>query len=209
MRERRPFAIVGWYHTRITPAYAGKTKSLGITTKAVKDHPRLCGKDFLCFLQHFVELGSPPLMRERLLRFRFLIQVLRITPAYAGKTFNHTKTAWPILGSPPLMRERLDDTGGDGSDLRITPAYAGKTNMSLYLLRLKKDHPRLCGKDLLNVDEPKKLIGSPPLMRERLRLNPYINRSFRITPAYAGKTLYTYRRLHVSRDHPRLCGKDS
>ena len=86
MRERLPrdenFAL----QRRITPACAGKTQTKKDIVDAIRDHPRVCGKDF--FLRNvfaFVR-GSPPRVRERhgLENPRYI--PLRITPACAGKT---------------------------------------------------------------------------------------------------------------------------
>ena len=50
---------------RITPAYAGKSRSFRICLHEPQDHPRLCGE-------------------KHLIRFWFTIHI-GITPAYAGK----------------------------------------------------------------------------------------------------------------------------
>ncbi len=72
-------------------------------------------------------------------------------------------------GSPPRMRERLLSIRAK----IITP----------------KDHPRVCGKDLIFDILFPAFWGSPPRMRERLQ---DLRRGLLvggITPAYAGKTL--------------------
>ena len=46
-------------------------------------------------------------------------------------------------------------------------------------------------------------------MRERLRLYTADNEGTRITPAYAGKTIFICTFYNPSQDHPRVCGKDS
>ena len=110
------------------------------------DHPRSCGKDVIIALIAAGGLGSPPLVRERLVCERCQNQKLRITPARAGKT----EMTWPNhlanqdhprscgkdecygmptsseIGSPPLVRERLN----------------GQAN-----LKDTKRIPRSCGKD--------------------------------------------------------------
>ena len=54
----------------ITPAYAGKSRTLYAEAKNYEDHPRLCGEKLnsrpICF--HF--LGSPPPMRGKVLNIR-------------------------------------------------------------------------------------------------------------------------------------------
>ena len=46
-------------------------------------------------------------------------------------------------------------------------------------------------------------------MRERQRSLIRYKDSYGITPAYAGKTLYSGYSIHKVWDHPRVCGKDS
>ena len=86
MRERLHFYSHRLINTGITPAYAGKTCRCTITPLALKDHPRVCGKDQRPPLMKFFKLGSPPRMRERRAFARFPYIFYRITPAYAGKT---------------------------------------------------------------------------------------------------------------------------
>ena len=49
--------------------------------------------------------------------------------------------------------------------------------------------------------------GSPPPMRGKVRSRKYRAADFRITPAYAGKSIF--RKFHdfSQQDHPRLCGE--
>ena len=92
-----------------------------------KDHPRVCGENI-------------PIIIEALPQ-------IRITPAYAGKTFNeligkvqnadHPRVCGENLdelckkrcrrGSPPRMRGKLSDLRSSCYSPGITPAYAGKT----------------------------------------------------------------------------------
>ena len=112
---------------RITPAYAGKTRTMSHKEKSCKDHPRIRGKDLLILVKLIALLGSPPHTRERPTYFSEINCIIRITPAYAGKTiklhiffppiWDHPRirgkdipirNARPIVdGSPPHTRERL------------------------------------------------------------------------------------------------------
>ena len=70
----------------ITPAYAGKRLREGIKNKRKRDHPRVCGEKTLIRLVLFAVRGSPPRMRGKEdLMYRKDV-MLRITPAYAGKS---------------------------------------------------------------------------------------------------------------------------
>ena len=52
---------------------------------------------------------------------------LRITPAYAGKSFSNCQKYSDHIGSPPPMRGKVDCAIACNTDIRITPAYAGKS----------------------------------------------------------------------------------
>ena len=70
----------------ITPAYAGKTALLNGYNDAIRDHPRIRGKDKEVKGMKKKIAGSPPHTRER--HFCWLVPTFcgGITPAYAGKT---------------------------------------------------------------------------------------------------------------------------
>ena len=122
----------------------------------------------------------------------FGVQQIRITPAYAGKSFliaismflceDHPRLCGEKLhekiqlacrrGSPPPMRGKDSDKGQGCCIPGITPAYAGK---SLPFLRRCPD-----------------LKGSPPPMRGKDGKKHLSKQSTGITPAYAGKSLTTF-----------------
>ena len=72
---------------RITPAYAGKSFERGSTRNAPQDHPRLCGEKRYIYIKVFRNSGSPPPMRGKVFSRIFVPLLLRITPAYAGKSY--------------------------------------------------------------------------------------------------------------------------
>ena len=155
--------------------------------------------------------GSPPRMRERQQKNVPQRNNPRITPAYAGKTVvklshNPEKKDHPRVcgkddyekgyeideaGSPPRMRERLFSEPFGRFPVGITPAYAGKTLLFFAADGVAWDHPRVCGKDCLNYFPILGKQGSPPRMRERHAGGGMIMWHYRITPAYAGKTIFS------------------
>ena len=208
MRERPCVQMTPTRWDRITPARAGKTVRAGNRLREPRDHPRSCGKDGQHHHDRNRRRGSPPLVRERPMMWTPYCSCKGITPARAGKTFinnlqgslgkDHPRSCGkdfsgdgPVLlqiGSPPLVRERLVPHHNVGHVGRITPARAGKTHHYLLGQGIVRDHPRSCGKDLLMSDNPVWMLGSPPLVRERLSefIGPKLRT--RITPARAGKT---------------------
>ena len=86
MRERHLLTSDVAFKRRITPAYAGKTEAEPLIRFQCQDHPRVCGKDGVGFASVDYPIGSPPRMRERPMTKTIDTALLRITPAYAGKT---------------------------------------------------------------------------------------------------------------------------
>ena len=125
-------------------------------------------------------------MREIPPLFHHVNQLLGITPAYAGNTRRYWRTCkwcrdhprvcgkytrcqnrvWTQIGSPPRMREILRKKRRKLTNIRITPAYAGNTELSDYASNANEDHPRVCGKYRLHLRCVRRMLGSPPRMRE-------------------------------------------
>ena len=151
----------------------------------------------------------------------------RITPAYAGKSSGAASRStfqWdhPRLcgekqaereeiekrqGSPPPMRGKVFSRFICDIFERITPAYAGKSQAGSFSAGDNQDHPRLCGEKLLDVNSQKMPLGSPPPMRGKGVWELSLAQVYRITPAYAGKSLSKLCYRGIRRDHPRLCGE--
>ena len=70
----------------ITPAYAGKRTGSRTTRRWRKDHPRVCGEKNQFNVSKCPTRGSPPRMRGKVPDGHFPGQIIRITPAYAGKS---------------------------------------------------------------------------------------------------------------------------
>ena len=71
---------------RNTPAYAGKTTTRPAEATPGEKHPRLRGEDHREGLHTIPAWETPPLTRGRLSRSALSKNLLRNTPAYAGKT---------------------------------------------------------------------------------------------------------------------------
>ena len=152
-------------------------------------------------------LRSPPRVRGKDTIITELANVLRITPACAGKSrcawlaachrrdhprvcgekHQQPKAATAGIGSPPRVRGKVQYRTSRSLSRRITPACAGKSAMLYFLPLLLRDHPRVCGEKV-----PKYL---------------FIGAGCRITPACAGKRVCRYHGLSGKQDHPRVCGE--
>ena len=131
----------------------------------MKDHPRLCGEKVNISIPQVLPEGSPPPMRGKELVTYRNGRTTRITPAYAGKSYNAVADTYhpqdhPRLcgekvelletlefpvGSPPPMRGKAVEFRGCDNLVGITPAYAGKSITCFWNLIAVEDHPRLCG----------------------------------------------------------------
>ena len=89
----------------------------------------------------------------------------------------------------------------------ITPAYAGKRICFASWKAKEKDHPRVCGEKRQHLRQCNACSGSPPRMRGKVKPGTVLCTSFRITPAYAGKSVMDFIQLFQVWDHPRVCGE--
>ena len=150
-----------------------------------------------------------------------------ITPAYAGKsccpilrlacTRDHPRvcgeeenvghTYKKRLGSPPRMRGREKQKNCPLVSVRITPAYAGKRCPAVLRWVDGGDHPRVCGEEATPCTRWNSARGSPPRMRGRVPLPLLPLPGLGITPACAGKSMFSVCTLDIAWDHPRVCGE--
>ena len=72
--------------TRIIPAHAGQTSTLGMTVVRPSDHPRACGANFATLVGSQLQNGSSPRMRGKHVHACGPSASRRIIPAHAGQT---------------------------------------------------------------------------------------------------------------------------
>ena len=70
-----------------------------------------------------------------------------------------------------------------------------------------RDHPRVCGEKPESGRWGEQDAGSPPRMRGKAPRFLIAKGLFRITPAYAGKSVKVNEPDCLPRDHPRVCGE--
>ena len=78
---------------RITPAGAGKTPNILPLKRKLGDHPRRCGENQTLKTNRLSTMGSPPQVRGKHSCVCHFFNLLRITPAGAGKTPSHGVSA--------------------------------------------------------------------------------------------------------------------
>ena len=91
----------------ITPAYAGKSNTFFIFWCTQEDHPRLCGEKQAVIVRERFTRGSPPPMRGKAQNGSKRRRVHRITPAYAGKSFDHSASFSSVRDHPRLCGEKF------------------------------------------------------------------------------------------------------
>ena len=107
-----------------------------------------------------------------------------------------------MRGKHSVNFEALDASG-------ITPACAGKTSSAPSLSPRARDHPRVCGENVLWALPFSVVRGSPPRVRGKHDVVRGGARDVGITPACAGKTSGLLRSYARPRDHPRVCGENA
>ena len=167
VREGHNYFFDSFVGFRITPACAGRTGELVGIYHKYKDHPRVCGKDYCTISEEKNQKGSPPRVREGPSKVSIDPTSQGITPACAGRTFKVVR--------------RFGFT-------KDHPRVCGKDLLFFYCYYIYWDHPRVCGKDVLHRLTLHKYPGSPPRVREGLKITTEILANRRITPACAGRT---------------------
>ena len=111
------------------------------------------------------------------------------------------------LGSPPRVRGKGESPEKGENGLRITPACAGKRPGCRKQTLPAGDHPRVCGEKIGHALALRRLLGSPPRVRGKVRNARIKYLNVRITPACAGKSMAWMPTSISRRDHPRVCGE--
>ena len=112
-------------------------------------------------------------------------------------------------GSPPQVRGKLFGFAEIDAKVGITPAGAGKTKRGCLGKSKRRDHPRRCGENAVQIHRGRQPDGSPPQVRGKQILGVRHQRFGWITPAGAGKTIRMTASYLPVLDHPRRCGENS
>ena len=118
------FPLRPWFFF-VSPAYAGKSHSYLNST--------------------FLNLGSPPRMRGKVIHSLCDRPQRGITPAYAGKRCPRSSRLPAQSGSPPHVQGKGNYLVHRCGNTRITPACAGKRPAHPCSWAGCWDHPRMCG----------------------------------------------------------------
>ena len=189
MRGKVPAWLFPVKSKRITPAYAGKSILELSNLKMHGDHPRLCGEKRFRSTKRAAFQGSPPPMRGKVYSLTRFSSCSRITPAYAGKSYSRVRLRRGFGDHPRLCGEKFRQIGNGLEAYGSPPPMRGKGLFCVCIQMCSEDHPRLCGEKSDDISVTKTYSGSPPPMRGKANDLHILFNSFRITPAYAGKSL--------------------
>ena len=89
----------------------------------------------------------------------------------------------------------------------IIPACAGSTSLSVRVVSVRRNHPRMCGEHYVHRPQLDWDVGSSPHVRGALVQDFLQGLSTGIIPACAGSTVSWRIRRPPCRDHPRMCGE--
>ena len=209
---------------RTTPTLAEKTIASASGITFPPPHPRTRGENLLSTLGSRASSDSPPHSRGKRIALDrhlyldppphsrgkhhhhfFVLPLVRLTPALAGKTFSLGMEGISITDSPPHARgnrllESVESathprTRGENlsrrtpnSSHRLTPALAGKTRVDGFPHTPPSPHPRTRGENTF-LDKGILLdYASPPHSRGKRGASVGLAVCCRLTPALAGKT---------------------
>ena len=89
----------------------------------------------------------------------------------------------------------------------IIPACAGSTSLSVRVVSVRRDHPRMCGEHRVLASSSSVHQGSSPHVRGARFVTASARCATGIIPACAGSTCSRRSRFMCARDHPRMCGE--
>ena len=166
-----------WFLTLpgIIPACAGSRCLPPPPSTRWRDHPRVCGEQFIGTALVFGRLGSSPRVRGAVLQLVRVCHWVGIIPACAGSRPDLINPRTMARDHPRVCGEQLHIClvflTGKGSSPRvrgaafyaifghsatgIIPACAGSSGGHLGPDYRRRDHPRVCGEQLLTVSSLK------------------------------------------------------
>ena len=129
-------------------------------------------------------------------------------PRVCGENYSADSIIRTLEGPSPRVRGKLLPPGDPNRAARLIPACAGKTFSAPAFGLCRSAHPRVCGENpgAVVLDEP--ALGSSPRVRGKRRSRHASQRSSRLIPACAGKTVRSPGARTLFTAHPRVCGEN-
>ena len=117
---------------RITPACAGKRRSIGRLSQPTRDHPRVCGEKCSSVRSASHRRGSPPRVRGKVCDLTIIRVHHGITPAYAGKRLKRSHSIGHfscILCLFHSVLHRASVSGGSRAGPRAPPCLPAQNTV--------------------------------------------------------------------------------
>ena len=169
----------------IIPACAGSIQACSRSGRGNPDHPRVCGEHRCDAFSNEVSVGSSPRVRGASVPRGLRAGRSGIIPACAGSIANQSRRVMPVwdhprvcgehqlafaglgrtVGSSPRVRGASGGYVARNLFIRIIPACAGSIVTITGTLRLRTDHPRVCGEHSPRCTTPAGSYGSSPRVR--------------------------------------------
>ena len=212
----------------LIPAHAGKTSLASLCNLVLRAHPRSRGENYLSLLLTCRHLGSSPLTRGKLARWKRAPCLRGLIPAHAGKTTVCARPRSRSAAHPRSRGENVADAPEDGirsgsspltrgkppaqcpqrDQERLIPAHAGKTRVWEAGLGADPAHPRSRGENPHRNLQRHNDRGSSPLTRGKRALSEGRPQCTGLIPAHAGKTTQNHQWAGRNGAHPRSRGEN-
>ena len=132
---------------------------------------------------------------------------LRDHPRVCGEQLATSAGVSQSEGSSPRVRGTVLLKNNFTLVIRIIPACAGNSVSLPTSSQPDRDHPRVCGEQVISKSPLDSLIGSSPRVRGTDTGCLGCASHLRIIPACAGNRLCQVFNNLSTRDHPRVCGE--
>ena len=213
----------GQNHRRLIPAHTGKTLCDRLGAGVSGAHPRSRGENLRTTRPCFLQVGSSPLTRGKLLDGVHNHAGPGLIPAHAGKTsfrgvrwlarwahprshgenFQSCVASFPAPGSSPLTRGKLLHENQHKLRVRLIPTHAGKTRSRRPFAAWRWAHPHSRGKNRAEKAHPAFQKGSSPPTRGKQHGSQVRQGRDGFIPTHAGKTCSSCRPQQSGPAHPR------
>ena len=132
MRGKAQGQVMAGFAFGITPAYAGKRRSIGRLSQPTRDHPRVCGEKCSSVRSASHRRGSPPRVRGKVCDLTIIRVHHGITPAYAGKRLKRSHSIGHfscILCLFHSVLHRASVSGGSRAGPRAPPCLPAQNTV--------------------------------------------------------------------------------
>ena len=192
----------------IISACAERTRWRCPRSWSCRDHLRVCGADIKNSAFNNPSSGSSPRVRSGRHPPVEEDGLCGIISACAERTDRSPFLKSSCWGSSPRVRSGLDPFQWEGESDGIISACAERTIRKCCMVASKRDHLRVCGADVREMEMRGESPGSSPRVRSGRMFSTNTIRGYGIISACAERTSRKCLMACPIRDHLRVCGAD-